>query len=601
MVLKRRRPTLETANLYRSRHRVGGLGRGFNSGSSRLSKMRIKTGRIKRKHLAIVGIVILAIIFVQLIWPSSRARPFTRVAGQSVSLATQAKIIESTKPVQDEAKLELVFKEKTHLRSFNDLGIVLDGEQSADRALVYTWWQRLIPLSLFFGIIKETPVTNQVDQAKLEKQVKEMIAASNKPAINASLKAIGTTVELGSAKDGYSFQQSAVSDRLAKQIPKSGSQKLEFEAATDKPVRNDESVQAIKSQAEAAITTKTTLSFVDKTAAPDAATIASWLVFSESQDKKQLNLDINPELVAAYLAPLEKSIYIEPGVTKVTTLDGREVSRQNGSNGRGIDKSKSYESLKKLLLESHEPNLDLPVSALPPRVEVARNYSSSAAGLQALLNHLSSSYGDFSISVRDLSGRGWSANVNGGKTYHPASTYKIFTAYSLLKRFESGEIKPSDEATGGKNMEQCLNVMIVRSDNPCPEWLGENRLKWRTQHDDARTLGLSGGTNLLTTSFTSTANDQTLFLEKLQNGNILKPENRDQLLNLMRQQIYRAGIPSGTGAPVADKVGFLNGLLHDSGLVYNPRGTYALSIYSNNGSWGNIAEASKQIDAFMSR
>ena len=63
----------------------------------------------------------------------------------------------------------------------------------------------------------------------------------------------------------------------------------------------------------------------------------------------------------------------------------------------------------------------------------------------------------------------------------------------------------------------------------------------------------------------------------------------------MKRQVYRKGLPAGVGVPVADKVGFLEGYLHDSAIVYSPKGVYILVIYSNGSSWGAIADAAKKI------
>jgi hypothetical protein len=66
----------------------------------------------------------------------------------------------------------------------------------------------------------------------------------------------------------------------------------------------------------------------------------------------------------------------------------------------------------------------------------------------------------------------------------------------------------------------------------------------------------------------------------------------------MKGNVYRQGIPSGIpNARVADKVGFLDALLHDASIVYSPKGTYVLIILTNNASWGNIAELAKEIES----
>ncbi len=112
--------------------------------------------------------------------------------------------------------------------------------------------------------------------------------------------------------------------------------------------------------------------------------------------------------------------------------------------------------------------------------------------------------------------------------------------------------------------------------------------------------GLSNATSLNTSQgFVATADDEALFLTKLQTGQLLNPDSTARLLNVMGRQVYRSGIPAGTSVAVADKVGFLNGLLHDAAIVYAPSGTYVLVIMSNGSSWGQIADAARQINALL--
>jgi beta-lactamase class A len=236
------------------------------------------------------------------------------------------------------------------------------------------------------------------------------------------------------------------------------------------------------------------------------------------------------------------------------------------------------------------------LAALPPIEKFNRSYSNSARGLQALLDDLAKEKGNFAIAVHELSGQGRSLSANGNKAFEAASTYKMFVAYSVLKRIENGQMHWSDTVASGRDAAQCFDDMIIKSDNPCAEEWGK-RIGWTTIQNEMRALGLTS--TKLGTTFYSTASDQALFLNKLEKGESLKGESRDRLLAAMKRQQYRAGIPAGVGVDVADKVGFLNGLLHDSAIVYSPKGTYVLVILRDGSSWGNIADAARQINTLL--
>lgn len=135
--------------------------------------------------------------------------------------------------------------------------------------------------------------------------------------------------------------------------------------------------------------------------------------------------------------------------------------------------------------------------------------------------------------------------------------------------------------------------MIVNSDNACAEWFGK-AIGWTTVQNEVRALGLSQTT--LGSTFYTTANNLALYLQKLESNQLgVSEPSRARLLDAMRQQVFRQGIPAGVGVPVADKVGFLAGNLHDAGIVYSPSGVYVLVVMSKGSSWAAIADVARQI------
>lgn len=232
---------------------------------------------------------------------------------------------------------------------------------------------------------------------------------------------------------------------------------------------------------------------------------------------------------------------------------------------------------------------------LPAKVAYERSYTATEAGLAAMLRDLAVDK-RIGIAVRFMDGKAFGGEAD--KQYHPASTYKMFVAYSVLKRIESGQMKWDAAAIGGKNIDQCFEVMIVHSDNTCAEWFGDT-IGWQTVSNETHALGLSS-TVVVRGKMKTTAADATLFLWKLEKGKILPDDLQGKLLSAMRRQIYRSGIPAGVGVPVADKVGFLDGDLHDAALVYGPK-TYSLAIFSSGSSWGAIADAARQVQGQIDR
>jgi beta-lactamase class A len=89
-----------------------------------------------------------------------------------------------------------------------------------------------------------------------------------------------------------------------------------------------------------------------------------------------------------------------------------------------------------------------------------------------------------------------------------------------------------------------------------------------------------------------------LILKRIYDGSLLSEADNNRLLDNMKQQVFRDGIPAGIPeAEVADKVGFLDELLHDAGIVYSPKGDFILVILTDGYSWETIAEMAAEIYA----
>ena len=406
-----------------------------------------------------------------------------------------------------------------------------------------------------------------------------------------------TKVTIVADKNGTQYTPESIQRELLKLVPKQGKQTIKIQGDSVAAVRDKKSVIATAKHAQSAIDTPLTLQILDRTVTITNTTIANWITFVESNDKKSLSLTLKNDIVKAFLSPYEKQVYIAPGVSTATFVDGHEAALTTGAKGRRLNIEKTLAAIQDELIAQNKKIVPLPVSELQPKISYNRSYSITSAGLNALLADIGKKKGNYAITVRELSGLERFGSYNGDKTYHPASTYKLFIAYGVLKRIDSGILHWPDSFRSGKSVEQCFNAMIINSDNACAEAFGD-RLGWGAINDDVRAIGISSSV-ILRGRLASTTNDQVALLHKFLYGNIVTADSLSRLLGVMRQQVYRSGIPAGVGVPVANKVGFLNGLKHDSAIVYSNHGTYLISIYSSGSSWANIADAAHQIEAYL--
>ena len=232
-----------------------------------------------------------------------------------------------------------------------------------------------------------------------------------------------------------------------------------------------------------------------------------------------------------------------------------------------------------------------------PTIVYDRSYNHSQKALQSYVDQVTSGK-DIEISVKQLTGDGWSASSGTSKSVVSASTYKLFISLILMKKIDAGSISWSDSIQG-TTVENCLYKTIVVSANNCAEdWLGQ----WgRTNvNNTLYGLGFSTATTFMASDavHTSAADLQKLLIG-LHNKSLFSSDNASRLIGLMKKQVYRQGIPTGSSGTVADKVGFLWNYLNDAAIVYHPKGTYVLVVMTNNQSWSKIAEITKKIENIM--
>ncbi len=519
-----------------------------------------------------------------------------RVGSQSEKQISQ-KLIDTYSNVPLILHIDGPVKDMSRKTTIAPAGLQSDVKRVLADLKAYPWWQRLIPFSgLVKGLTKNQPVLLAFDEQRFNEYAKAELKACKVAPKNAGVAVRDGTVVLDAATDGQACSIELLRNALKNAALEPEGTHVRVRAKVVKPARSDKDVAGKLKEAQTLTERNITLDLIGTAYPVSKATIASWLVITEDKsDKKNMTIAVDTERMRSYLTEMQKKIYIAPGVTTVRTSDGTETGRSIGSAGRGLNFTATADVLKKQLLAG-DGSVTGVVVALQPKVVYQRSYSPTQAGLQALLNDIVADKGNYAISVRFSNGSAVSAN--GSKQYHPASTYKLYVAYGLLKRIANGSMKWDDPATAGKNISQCFDVMIINSDNRCAEWLGD-KIGWSNIQNEVRALGLSH-TSTIRGRMLSTPDDETLFLHKLQYGNILGAAERSRLLDVMRRQIYRQGIPAGVGVSVADKVGFLEGRLHDAAIVYGSQ-TYMLTIMSFGSSWAQIADAARQINEQINR
>lgn len=561
--------------------------------------------RFHRKRLLFyAGVGAVLIVIAQFAYPSSRLLPFASVDGLGFGGWTKTDVINALDGRYQQAPIGLYFgSSETAYRTphADDIGILVDNSERIN-SINYPWYMRLIPGSIAWSqwIFRPNSLPNYTrDESTLDGYITNELGEScNVLPTDATLKVADGKIKVQKGAPGGTCELADVVKLLSAVNPIITNQTVVTVPVVSIPADvGDSEAQDLADKIEQHIAGGINVTVGSEQVLVARDQLISWLDFKV--ENKQLDYAFNVERASDYLnKTFASKVIVAAGVTKVSTYDFVETSRQTGPSGRALDVAATLNNLKSFV-NGTVAQVIAATAEVAPTIEYSRSYSATHVGLSALMQNFAQTHpGAYGVSLIELSGQYRRASYNSDASFTTASTYKLFVAYSTLKRIESGAWHWTDQIQGGRDLTKCFDDMIVVSDNDCAHSL-LLKIGFSAITNEAREIGCTSTSFLGSDAIKSTPADLALILAELQTGQILKQQSsRDRWIDAMKRNIYRQGIPKGVaGYTVANKVGFLDALLHDAGIVYAANGQYVLAIMTDGSSWANIAELTRQIEA----
>lgn len=568
----------------------------------RFDKVKRWAHRNRTPLLRVGGGLLALLFFIQVFYPGDKMPLFARVDGVDVSGWSKKDVIKRLDGLAAEQPVTVALgtgNDQLDSPKPAEIGLSVSNRARIDSA-DYPWYFRIVPTSLlWFGPLQaEAAPKYTVDTAKTKAYVTARFGADCKiSAVDATLKtgSDGLSVVHSKAGGTCKMEQAVAALSSAKPVADKPA-KVRIAVDVTAPNVGDNEAKKLADKLNKATASGVGISVAGKTRTIEQKEVLSWLVFKTSGSSLVYEID-SAKATPYFTKNITPSISKPAGVTKVATFDFTETSRNEGVTGQTLALDKTLEDIASVL-NGKKKTATAAVASVAPRVEYSRSYSKTSTGIAALLKHYDEdNAGVFGVTFAELGGQGLNAQYNGSRQFVTASTYKLFVAFSTLRRVDAGQMKWDDaNIASGRNLSTCFDDMIVKSDNACAEALikkiGANNL-----NADIKSIGL-GSTAFRADNNLTTSNDLATYLTKLETGQLpIKTESRDRLLGAMKRNVYRQGVPSGASGQTADKVGFLWGLLHDAAIVYSPKGTYVLAVMTDGSSWANIADLTRKIEA----
>lgn len=553
---------------------------------------------------AVGGVAAVFIIVQSFLIPWGAAPLYTHVDTVTIGGKTPEAAIKELEDSYARLPVEIYFgnRDKSYKQpATSSIGITMDAEGQI-ASVAYPWWLRLVPTSLWWAHTVTPTATSPAyayDKSKLDSYMQSELGQScDIKAANASLTYKDKKLQVVPAIDGGTCKLEDVRRVLLQAKPTLAKHDVRVPMVEHPAKVRDEQAQEVAKRLSEQTRDGVTIVANGQQVQAAQQDVLAWLDFAapDSGVMATVNADRSKDFFDKQLLP---KVAVTPGTSKVTTLDFTEISRQDGPSGRTLDSEATIKTLNSWLAGGKNTPF-AQTKVVPPTVAYTRTYTPTDAGMQALVTQFAQGRpGSFGVSFAELDGKHRRAAYQDTKVFRTASTYKLYVAYGALKRVESGAWKWTDMVHGGRNLTKCLDDMIVKSDNPCGEAMLA-KIGYRTMTNELSAIGLKKSSFVNTVPET-TAGDLTAFVGALQAGQLLNPSSTSTLLSAMKRNIYRQGVPAGASGPVADKVGFLDGLFHDAAIVYSPSGTYALSIMTDGSNWAAIAELTREIEKLRAR
>jgi beta-lactamase class A len=226
--------------------------------------------------------------------------------------------------------------------------------------------------------------------------------------------------------------------------------------------------------------------------------------------------------------------------------------------------------------------------------------SPSLLSLEQQLNSMvSGKSADVGIAALDLNS-GETVSIKGNTPFPMASTVKVAVAALYLAQVDNGR-RSLDDVIDGQPARALMRRMLVHSDNRATDILLADLGGPSAVHDWLRANGMTGlrvdrtisellhsKRDLWDRRDSSTPVAMVDLLRRIYKAELIKPESRNYLLDLMAQcetgrNRMKALLPSGT--PVEHKTGTLDGLADDVGFITMPDGhRVAVAIFTRGGT-----------------
>lgn len=527
-------------------------------------------------------------------YPSSRVAPLQWAGGVHIGgMDEEGAVAALGEANLEERSVDIVIDTEVYTATPADMGMRVEAGATIRNALSEQRNARGYGLNGgFWG--GSTPLVVEVDEEEFKEFYETDLAAYHGEPVDARLVIDGDEARTRPGETSWRIDRDALARRVSRAVAR-GKERVPTSVGRRHPEVTAKQLEPLREKAQRMLEHELALEDGDNSYRVPAEKLQGWIVVDE--EAKVPRPVVDEDQVRGHVKTLAEDIDEEAEPAHRTLEDGDVLERDDGKPGRQVAVDATVETAVEAI-EEGDSTIDIVIEKVEPKREDTRTYTATNHGIEALLSDFASRYsGDYGLTVYTLDGE-IEAHYQGNKRFVAASTYKMYLAYAVYAEIESGRLERST-GTGKGSVAHCIKIMLTYSTNPCAVALGEtvgwDRADGRLDATGFPRTKLNNRTQARRNKHTTSVEAARL-MRRLRTGELLEEDHTQEMLGYLRHQIYRDGIPSGVpDATVANKIGFLDGYLHDVGVVENGERSFVLSIYSYGGQWWQFAQLSGEV------
>ena len=527
--------------------------------------------------------------------------PFTYVNGVNIGMQSKAAGFETLSNELVQQPVRIAIGSSSYSRTLEQLGVTINERRTNQDIRNVNGIASLPLFKLVTNPMMNTLPTYSIDRQKMEAELAEIIEPSMIEPTSAALVIPyleADPITITPSEVGSEFSVEIAADQLITAIRSGTTLPESYNASprTIAPAIHESELELLMPALNDRLSTPVTIQDVDGKDVTTVSTLTMRNMIELAADEAEVRF--NQELLQDYLRE-ELALYFFEAPTPKRIKNG--TTQNEGKNGLELDLEAAY-NVFTTQVATGATTIQLATRTSPFATVTDGQYEKTSAGLQALIRDFDiEKRGDYRIIVHQLRGGDIRATHQGATSSIPASTYKTFIAYAAMKAAEQGELSLQDKTRYG-TIEDCFFEMLHYSTDFCAFAI-QDFMTWPGVDQKIREANIEntwiGNEDRVRDKYT-TAQDEYKLYKGLYDGTLLNEAHTEQLLNYLKNQKWRSGIPGGSSpSVVADKVGFYAGWINDVGIVYGDNADYIIVALSDGGSFWEINDLSRRVYNFF--